>query len=141
MLMYTEMAPVARGALRVCCCTGSTAPGRLSRIPEIGLNRSACPAGLMAYGGSAASPQSSCSGHVIQVWEARTRLMALIPVPVHRSGGRAHPDSCRCKGCCGECCLARGWCHGRRHKANAQKDWHMCESGSDRFTLDHLTDF
>ncbi|KRW94058.1 hypothetical protein AQY21_21530 [Paracoccus sp. MKU1] len=35
----------------------------------------------------------------------------------------------------------RGWCHGRRNEANAQKGWHRCESGSDRFTLDHLTDF
>lgn len=35
----------------------------------------------------------------------------------------------------------RGWCHGRQDEANAQKDWHICESGSDRFSLDHLTDF
>lgn len=35
----------------------------------------------------------------------------------------------------------RGWCHGRRDEANAEKDWHLCKSGSDRFSLDHLTDF
>ncbi|SFX69100.1 hypothetical protein SAMN04244548_01699 [Paracoccus pantotrophus] len=35
----------------------------------------------------------------------------------------------------------RGWCHGRQDEANAQKDWHICESGSDRFSLDHLTNF
>ncbi|SEN23377.1 hypothetical protein SAMN04489859_100310 [Paracoccus alcaliphilus] len=35
----------------------------------------------------------------------------------------------------------RGWCHGRHDESNAEKDWHICESGSDRFSLDHLTDF
>ncbi|WP_199261162.1 hypothetical protein [Paracoccus binzhouensis] len=29
----------------------------------------------------------------------------------------------------------------RRNEANAEEGWHRCESVSDRFTLDHLTDF
>ena len=35
----------------------------------------------------------------------------------------------------------RGWCLGRRGEANAEMDWHRCESDSERFTPDHLTDF
>jgi len=35
----------------------------------------------------------------------------------------------------------RGWCYGRTHEANAEKDWHRCEADSDRFSVDHLTIF
>lgn len=35
----------------------------------------------------------------------------------------------------------RGWCFGRTHEANAEKDWHECEANSDRFSVDYLTSF
>lgn len=35
----------------------------------------------------------------------------------------------------------RGWCNGRKQEANAEKQWHRCESDSDRFSVDQLTKF
>ena len=35
----------------------------------------------------------------------------------------------------------RGWCHGKQHEANAVKQWHECQEGSDRFSESSLTRF
>ena len=33
----------------------------------------------------------------------------------------------------------RGLCYGKQHEANAFKEWHECETDSDRFSVDSLT--